>query len=42
MGSNLPKIAAGIRDGGIKTLLVFGEDVTQHGIGGICWTGWRR
>jgi NADH-quinone oxidoreductase subunit G len=34
MGSNLPKIAAGIRDGNIKTLLVFGEDVTQHGIGG--------
>jgi NADH-quinone oxidoreductase subunit G len=34
MGSNLPKIAAGIRDGSIKTLLVFGEDVTQHGIGG--------
>ena len=34
MGSNLPKIAAGIRDGTIKTMLVFGEDVTQHGIGG--------
>ena len=34
MGCNLPKIAAGIRDGSIKTLLVFGEDVTQHGIGG--------
>jgi NADH-quinone oxidoreductase subunit G len=33
MGSNLPKIAAGIRGGSIKTLLVFGEDVTQHGIG---------
>jgi NADH-quinone oxidoreductase subunit G len=34
MGSNLPKIAAGIRNGSIKTMLVFGEDVTQHGIGG--------
>jgi NADH-quinone oxidoreductase subunit G len=33
MGSNLPKIATGIRDGRIKTLLVIGEDVTQHGIG---------
>jgi NADH-quinone oxidoreductase subunit G len=33
MGSNLAKIAAGIRGGSIKTLLVFGEDVTQHGIG---------
>jgi NADH-quinone oxidoreductase subunit G len=34
MGSNLPKIAAGIRSGAIKTLIVFGEDVTKHGIGG--------
>ena len=33
MGSNLPKIAEGIRAGKIKTLLVFGEDVTKHGIG---------
>ena len=33
MGSNLPKIADGIRNGGIKTLIVFGEDVTRHGIG---------
>ena len=33
MGSNLPKIAEGIRDGVIKTLIVFGEDVTKHGIG---------
>jgi NADH-quinone oxidoreductase subunit G len=33
MGANLPAIAAGIRDGSLKTLLVFGEDVTQHGIG---------
>jgi len=32
MGSNLPKIADGIRNGQIKTLLVFGEDVTKHGI----------
>ena len=33
MGTNLPKIAEGIRNGKIKTLIVFGEDVTQHGIG---------
>ncbi|HWH69539.1 MAG TPA: molybdopterin-dependent oxidoreductase, partial [Candidatus Sulfotelmatobacter sp.] len=33
MGSNLPKMAEGIRQGRIKTLIVFGEDVTQHGIG---------
>ncbi len=33
MGSNLKKIADGIRSGAIKTLVVFGEDVTQHGIG---------
>jgi NADH-quinone oxidoreductase subunit G len=32
MGSNLPKIAEGIRNGRITTLLVFGEDVTKHGI----------
>jgi NADH-quinone oxidoreductase subunit G len=32
MGSNLPKIAEGIRAGRIKTLIVFGEDVTKHGI----------
>jgi NADH-quinone oxidoreductase subunit G len=33
MGANLPKIAEGIRSGRIKTLIVFGEDVTRHGIG---------
>jgi NADH-quinone oxidoreductase subunit G len=33
IGANLPKIAEGIRDGRIKTLIVFGEDVTKHGIG---------
>ncbi len=33
MGRNLPKIADGIRAGKIKTLIVFGEDVTKHGIG---------
>jgi predicted molibdopterin-dependent oxidoreductase YjgC len=33
MGSNLPKIADGIKAGAIKTLIVFGEDVTKHGIG---------
>ncbi len=31
-GINLPRIAAGIDKGAIKTLLVFGEDVTKHGI----------
>lgn len=33
MGSNLAKIADGIRSGQIKTLIVFGEDVTRHGVG---------
>jgi NADH-quinone oxidoreductase subunit G len=33
MGSNLPKIAEGIRSGRIKTLIVFGEDVTHNGLG---------
>jgi NADH-quinone oxidoreductase subunit G len=33
MGIHLPKIAEEIRRGTIKTLVVFGEDVTQHGIG---------
>ncbi len=32
-GINLPKIADGIRAGKITTLIVFGEDVTKHGIG---------
>jgi NADH-quinone oxidoreductase subunit G len=32
MGINLPKIADGIAKGTIKTLIVFGEDVTKHGI----------
>jgi NADH-quinone oxidoreductase subunit G len=33
MGSNLPKIAERIRAGSIKTLIVFGEDVTKQGLG---------
>ncbi len=33
MGINLPKIADGIRKGAIKTLIVFGEDVTKCGLG---------
>ncbi len=33
MGEQLPKIAKGIEQGTIKTLIVFGEDVTKHGIG---------
>ena len=32
MGANLPKIADGLRNGEIKTLIVFGEDATRHGI----------
>jgi NADH-quinone oxidoreductase subunit G len=32
IGSNLPKIASGIKEGRIKTLIVFGEDVTTCGI----------
>jgi NADH-quinone oxidoreductase subunit G len=32
-GSNLPKIASGIREGKIKSLIVIGEDVAKHGIG---------
>ena len=32
-GSNLKSIADGIRGGSIKTLIVFGEDVTKAGIG---------
>jgi NADH-quinone oxidoreductase subunit G len=33
MGTHLPHIANGIAGGKIKTLIVFGEDVTKHGIG---------
>ena len=33
IGSNLPQIARGIETGQIKTLMVFGEDVTAHGLG---------
>ena len=33
IGSNLPKIAAGIAAGTIKMLIVFGEDVTKAGVG---------
>lgn len=32
MGSNIPNIVEGIRAGRIKSLIVFGEDVTKHGI----------
>ena len=32
MGSNISKIAEGIRNGAIETLIVFGEDVTKHGM----------
>ena len=32
MGEQLPNIAKGIEQGKIKTLIVFGEDVTKHGI----------
>jgi NADH-quinone oxidoreductase subunit G len=33
MGEKIPQIAQGIEKGTIKTLIVFGEDVTKHGIG---------
>ena len=33
IGTNLPQIANDIAGGKIKTLIVFGEDVTKHGIG---------
>ncbi len=33
VGTRLPKIAGGIRAGTIRTLIVFGEDVTRCGIG---------
>ena len=32
LGAKLPAIAKGIESGEIKTLIVFGEDVTKHGI----------
>jgi NADH-quinone oxidoreductase subunit G len=32
MGINLPRIAHGIEQGAIRTLIVFGEDVTRHGL----------
>jgi NADH-quinone oxidoreductase subunit G len=32
MGEQIPKIASGIEQGKIKTLIVFGEDVTKHGL----------
>jgi NADH-quinone oxidoreductase subunit G len=32
LGANLKRIATLIRDGKLKTLIVFGEDVTKHGI----------
>ena len=32
MGEQIPKIAKAIEQGTIKTLIVFGEDVTKHGI----------
>ena len=33
MGEQIPQIAKGIEQGTIKTLIVFGEDITKHGIG---------
>jgi NADH-quinone oxidoreductase subunit G len=33
MGSSLARIADGIREGSVKALVVFGEDVTKQGIG---------
>ena len=39
MGEKLPGIAQAIGQGRIRTLLVFGEDVTAHGIGADLLTG---
>ena len=33
MGGKLPEIVKGIEQGRIRALIVFGEDVTKHGIG---------
>jgi NADH-quinone oxidoreductase subunit G len=33
LGSNIPKITDAIKKGTVRTLMVFGEDVTRHGIG---------
>ena len=33
IGTSLPQIAHGIASGKVKTLIVFGEDVTKHGLG---------
>jgi NADH-quinone oxidoreductase subunit G len=33
MGSRLPRLADSVRNGSVKFLLVFGEDVTRHGLG---------
>jgi NADH-quinone oxidoreductase subunit G len=33
IGSNISKIAGDIKSGKVKTLIVFGEDVTKHGLG---------
>lgn len=33
LGSNISKIAEAIKKGTVRTLIVFGEDVTKHGIG---------
>jgi NADH-quinone oxidoreductase subunit G len=32
-GARLPRISGGIRQGDVRTLIVFGEDVTKHGLG---------
>jgi NADH-quinone oxidoreductase subunit G len=33
LGSNIPKITDAIKKGTVRALIVFGEDVTRHGIG---------
>jgi len=33
LGANLPRIVEGIAAGRVRTLLVWGEDVTRHGVG---------
>lgn len=33
IGANIPRLAAAIREGAIRVLLVFGEDITKYGLG---------
>jgi NADH-quinone oxidoreductase subunit G len=41
-GQNLPQIVDGIESGKIRTLIVFGEDVTKHGFSAGLLASWKR